>query len=151
MRYPIEGQWGCFWRICPTSHCTQTLFGTPAVHAKWTMFSTIEQKYDPYLKFPVVPRYTRLCWQKCPCWREFIEDTRRRATWICRAFDLLGAPADVAKLTAALAFKDSVQDHFRYGPTSSAFSKCICCLCDCGRCAHMRATCLPVKHSDLLH
>jgi hypothetical protein len=147
MRYTIEGQWGCFWKICPTSHCTQTVVAAPPVHAKWKMFFTVEQKYDPYLKFPVVPRYTKLCWQKCPCWEQFTEDTRRRATWICRGLDLQGAPADVAKFTAALAFKDSVQDHFFYG---LPFSKCDCRLCDCGRCAAMRATYLPVVHSNLL-
>ena len=66
MRYTIEGQWGCFWKICPTSHCTQTVVAAPPVHAKWKMFSTVEQKYDPFLVFPVVPRHSRRCWQKCP-------------------------------------------------------------------------------------
>jgi hypothetical protein len=148
MRYKIEGQWGCFWKICPTSRCTQTVIATPAVHAKWKMFYTVEQRYDPYLKFPVVPRYSRLCWKKCRCWHEFIEETRRRAPWICHVLDLQGAPADVAKFTAGLAFKDSVQDHFFYG---AKFSKCDCRLCDCGRCAAMRATYLPVVHSALLY
>jgi len=156
MRYTIEGQWGISWKICPTSHCTQTLFATPAVHAKWKMFSTVEQKYDPYLKFPVVPRHTNLCWQKCPCWQEFIEETRRRATWICHALDLQGAPADVAKFTAGLAFKDSVLDHFGYGDLLEngppvAWFGCLCRLCDCGRCADMRGKYLPVEHSHLLY
>ena len=142
MRYTIEGQWGISWKICPTSQCTQTLFGTPAVHAKWKMFSTV-----------MVPRHTKLCWQKCPCWQEFIEDSRRRATWICRAFDLLGAPADVAKFTAGLAFQDRVLDHFGYGkngPTLAWFT-CDCRRCDCGRCADMRGKYLPVEHSHLLY
>lgn len=146
MRYSIEGQWNCVWKICPTTHPTQTTVASPPAHAKWKLFTMVEQRYDPFLVFPVVPRYTSLCYHKCSCWKDFKASTTRRTTCICRALEQHLNP-NVVKLIAHLAFKHSLEDHFFF---CTSAPKCMCRLCDCGRCAAMRAAYEPLVHSALL-